>query len=88
MNCTHDPRQYKGYPVGQYHCPECGEVVIAGLPHPQSVGEFENSEDVTAFQALGVLENLVIAIQMKWDFGGVVAEAQKIINKARGTNNQ
>jgi hypothetical protein len=32
-DCPHDPRELKGEPIGQYHCPVCGEVVIAGLPH-------------------------------------------------------
>ena len=29
-----DPQQLKGAPIGQYHCPYCGEMVIAGLRHP------------------------------------------------------
>ena len=86
MSCSHDPRMYRGYPIGQYHCPECGEMVIAGLPHPHSVSEFENDEDVTAFQAIDALENLVIAIQMGWDIEGALENAQAIINKARGEN--
>jgi hypothetical protein len=31
--CPHDPRELKGEPIGMYHCPVCGEMVIAGLPH-------------------------------------------------------
>ena len=31
--CTHDPKQIKG-PIGMYHCPECGEMVLAGMEHP------------------------------------------------------
>jgi acetone carboxylase gamma subunit len=23
-----------GQPIGMFHCPECGEMVIAGIPHP------------------------------------------------------
>ncbi len=83
MTCTHDPRLYKGYPVGMYHCPECGEMVVSGVEHPQSVSEFEDTEYVTLFQALDVLENLVIAIQMGWDLDGVMENAQWLINKAR-----
>jgi hypothetical protein len=30
--CTHDPRQTFG-PIGMYHCPECGEMQIAGFEH-------------------------------------------------------
>ena len=32
--CPHDPRQYLGAPIGMYHCPECGEMVLAGMEHP------------------------------------------------------
>lgn len=33
--CTHDPRIMKGLPIGMYHCPECGMMVIAGIEHPK-----------------------------------------------------
>jgi len=35
INCKHDPRQYAGMPIGMYHCPECGEMVVAGCEHPK-----------------------------------------------------
>lgn len=28
-----DPIQLKGAPIGQYHCPYCGAMVIAGMDH-------------------------------------------------------
>ncbi len=28
-----DPEQLVGAPLGQYHCPYCGAMVMAGLPH-------------------------------------------------------
>lgn len=31
--CPHDPRKLAGAPIGQYHCPVCGEMVIAGMEH-------------------------------------------------------
>ncbi len=31
--CSHDPRTMAGKPIGMYHCPECGEMVIAGVSH-------------------------------------------------------
>lgn len=34
ISCPHDPKQYLGAPIGMYHCPECGTMVIAGLEHP------------------------------------------------------
>lgn len=33
MKCKFDPSLYKNKPIGMFHCPECGEMVIAGLPH-------------------------------------------------------
>ena len=35
--CTFDPTAdiYKDAPIGMFHCPECGEMVVAGLPHPE-----------------------------------------------------
>lgn len=32
-SCPHDPRETFGA-VGMYHCPECGEMVISGMEHP------------------------------------------------------
>lgn len=29
-----EPQQLVGAPLGQYHCPYCGEMVVAGVPHP------------------------------------------------------
>ena len=29
-----DPQQLVGAPLGQYHCPYCGAMCVAGLPHP------------------------------------------------------
>lgn len=29
-----DPQQLVGAPLGQYHCPYCGSMVIAGMRHP------------------------------------------------------
>jgi hypothetical protein len=31
--CEHDPKLAEG-PIGMYHCPECGDMVIAGIDHP------------------------------------------------------
>lgn len=29
-----EPQQLISVPMGQYHCPYCGAMVIAGIPHP------------------------------------------------------
>lgn len=31
-----EPQQLVGVPMGQYHCPYCGEMCIAGVPHPDA----------------------------------------------------
>ena len=33
VKCKEDPTKLKGQPIGMYHCPECGEMLIAGIPH-------------------------------------------------------
>lgn len=33
--CNYDPQPLLGLPIGQFHCPLCGEMVIAGLKHPE-----------------------------------------------------
>lgn len=34
LECTYDPTVMVGKPIGMFHCPECGEMVVAGMPHP------------------------------------------------------
>ncbi len=31
--CTYDPTPLKGQPIGMFHCPECGEMILAGIAH-------------------------------------------------------
>lgn len=33
MKCDFDPVQVKGA-IGMFHCPECGEMILAGCSHP------------------------------------------------------
>ena len=35
--CPEKPELLRGAPIGQYHCPNCGVMVLAGLPHPKVV---------------------------------------------------
>ena len=46
--CSHDPSVYQNCPVGMYHCPECGEMVLAGVAHPKDFDDFteEDWEDL------------------------------------------
>lgn len=32
--CDYDPTPLLGEPIGMFHCPLCGEMVLAGFPHP------------------------------------------------------
>lgn len=34
-NCNEKPESLLGQPLGMYHCPDCGAMVIAGIPHPE-----------------------------------------------------
>lgn len=45
MSCTFDPTVYAGAPIGMFHCPDCGEMVIAGLAHPETVDQQEYPEE-------------------------------------------
>lgn len=31
--CPYNPEVLKDAPIGMFHCPLCGEMQIAGLPH-------------------------------------------------------
>ncbi len=31
--CPYDPEPLKGKPMGMFHCPTCGCMIIAGWPH-------------------------------------------------------
>jgi hypothetical protein len=33
-NCKEKPEKLLGEPIGMYHCPDCGAMVMAGIPHP------------------------------------------------------
>ena len=33
-NCAEKPEKLLGAPLGQYHCPDCGAMVLAGIEHP------------------------------------------------------
>ena len=34
-NCAEQPEALNDAPIGMYHCPDCGAMVIAGRPHPK-----------------------------------------------------
>lgn len=34
QKCSYDPSTLIDVPLGMFHCPECGEMVLAGMAHP------------------------------------------------------
>jgi hypothetical protein len=34
-NCKEKPEDLVGQSIGMYHCPDCGVMVLAGIPHPK-----------------------------------------------------
>lgn len=40
-----DPIQLKGVPMGQYHCPYCGMMVMAGMDHGDYTGLIDPSPE-------------------------------------------
>jgi hypothetical protein len=51
--CKFDPRPLVGVPIGMFHCPECGEMVIAGLPHTPEIDSEESEPPGSASGAAG-----------------------------------
>lgn len=49
-NCPEKPERLLGQPIGQYHCPVCGMMVLAGMKHP------EPDEDNPDYQLMADLE--------------------------------
>lgn len=33
--CPFEPEHMIGVPIGMFHCEVCGEMVVAGFPHPR-----------------------------------------------------
>lgn len=51
--CPEKPEKLKDAPIGQYHCPRCGMMVVAGCPHPNLV-EYVASVSKLATELLGI----------------------------------
>lgn len=43
LPCPEDPRELLGQPIGQYHCPVCGEMQIAGIEHLPPDEDYEDA---------------------------------------------
>ena len=44
LPCPYDPKEAHRA-VGMHHCPVCGEMVIAGVPHPDYTMPYPTEED-------------------------------------------
>ena len=36
QKCSYDPSPLINVPLGMFHCPKCGEMIIAGMAHPDT----------------------------------------------------
>lgn len=36
--CVEKPELLRDQPIGMYHCPDCGAMVVACIPHPEVCG--------------------------------------------------
>lgn len=43
--CPYEPERDDGVSIGMYHCPICGEMVLAGMTHPR----YSNMETPTPY---------------------------------------
>jgi hypothetical protein len=95
--CSFDPTAgiYKDAPIGMFHCPECGEMVVAGLPHPdwEEIDETENTSSDKEPSIVGILmtEEQILELakyyfergKRKWSVtdSGIVEFAKEIQDK-------
>ena len=56
MSCEFKPEELVNVPMGMFHCPECGEMVLAGYPHPPTWLELQ--KDKKFLDALDNLDSL------------------------------
>lgn len=45
MACKYNPTHDEG---GMFHCPECGEMILAGMPHPDYSLLGDDMEEIEA----------------------------------------
>jgi hypothetical protein len=43
-DCPYDPREMTGKPIGMFHCPVCGQMVIAGMEHTPRLDDLLGSD--------------------------------------------
>lgn len=57
--CPYEPEQMLGQPIGMFHCPVCGEMVLAGMSHPKPL----TAEDLAFLDKLGSTESDVNVVE-------------------------
>ena len=55
--CPYPCEHMFGVPIGMHHCPLCGEMVIAGVPHPSPLSEVDEEELTRLAETAGMVEN-------------------------------
>lgn len=58
QKCPYDPSMLIGVPLGMFHCPECGEMVVAGMAHP----DYSLIEEPPTNH----LQRTILLAQVKW----------------------
>lgn len=66
--CPFDPSIYVNVPLGMFHCPLCGDMIVAGLPHPPSLSSLDFSEGVASLAELAsrAIHGEVLRHQRRW----------------------
>ena len=58
MKCNYKPEELINIPMGMFHCPECGEMVLTGAAHP----DYELLEKGAAMAPCGGITNSVLGM--------------------------
>lgn len=57
--CTEHPELQLFSPIGMYHCPVCGEMVVAGFNHPTiGMGDFQQVANARQMEFIAILRDL------------------------------
>jgi hypothetical protein len=52
MKCRFDPSTDIDIALGQFHCPHCGEMILAGFPHPPSINDLIFNDEALSLAEL------------------------------------
>lgn len=71
LPCPEDPVKLLGQPIGMYHCPHCGIMVIAGLPHTSP-----NATDEQKNHPLYPLDDYEVEYGQPWPAGYAISQPE------------